>query len=246
MIKKETLRYAAAGLMIFTLFFGGALAYMRSQDTAKNTFGTGENKINIVEEFEPPKETVPGVTAFKKRITVDNTGDTDAFIRVFVDFSSLEALNHSFVAQTAPRNVNKNLGKYEEGMTDEEKEAAVSAAESAILTAGYVRCEDFWKEGGPARGWVYIPESEEEPELGGYFYYTESVAPGRSTNDLIHSICTYYPDTTEIKPYQIFVYAESVQVLDKDGVRFEDSEWREAWDEFTSRKNPEPTSNTTP
>lgn len=225
-----------AGVLVFLLTFGGTLAYIRSMDTKKNDFGIGENRIDVFEDFDPPAEMVPGCNVYKKKIEISNTGNTDTFVRVFLDFSNIEAIEHSFVATSAPSALSPDLGVYTDGMTDGEKEAARTAAEAEILAAGYSTYDDFWTEGGPDNGWVFIPESAEEPELGGFFYYTQAIAPGEKTGDLIHSICSYFPDSADIKPYQVIVYAESIQVYDKEGNMFADSEWKNAWEEYTARK----------
>lgn len=73
-------------------------------------------------------------------------------------------------------------------------------------------------------------------ELGGYFYYTGIVQAGKSTEELIDSVCTYFENAEAVEPCQIYVYAESVQTYDKDGRAFEESQWREAWEEFLNRK----------
>lgn len=86
------------------------------------------------------------------------------------------------------------------------------------------------------QGWEYLSR-EGEGEFGDYYYYTEELKPGEVTNALFDSIRTTIADAGQIKDYELIVYAESVQVLDKDGGEFPASEaWKQAWEEFLGRR----------
>ena len=205
-------------------------------DKKANTISVGENKIEITEDFTPPAEMTPGCNVYKKKVSVKNAGNTDAFVRVFLDFSNIEAVENSYVATSAPSSLPQDLGAFTDTMTDDEKAAAKEAAINSIKAAGYKSYDEFWSATGADNDWVFVPESDSEPVVGGFFYYTKSIAPGESTQDLIHSICTYFPTAGEIKPYEVLVFAESVQTFDKDGARFEDAQWKQAWEEFLGRR----------
>ena len=84
--------------------------------------------------------------------------------------------------------------------------------------------------------WTYIEESD-DAELGGYYYYTEPVAAGKTTDALFKKVKTTFQTAEDVQDYEIIVYAESVQTADKDGAEFTGSDpWKQAWTEFLSRK----------
>lgn len=205
---------------------GVTVAYFTSAARSKNSFTIGTNTITIDENFKPPKELKTGLNTYKKQIKIKNTGTTDAFVRVYVEFSDSDAGNCSFISSNAPSSVSIPGG------------TSFSDASEALKSAGYKSHDEFWSTDGPTNGWAYIPddESNESDELGGYFYYTKHIAPGEKTDDLINTIATYYETADQVKDYEVIVYAESVQTADINGETFEDSKWQKAWDEFTSRK----------
>ena len=85
-------------------------------------------------------------------------------------------------------------------------------------------------------GWVYVLE-EEDDSLGGYYYYTEIVEPGKQTEPLLEKVKTHFDTADQIIDYDIIVYSESVQALDKDGAEFEGNDaYRTAWTEFVERR----------
>lgn len=77
-------------------------------------------------------------------------------------------------------------------------------------------------------GWVYA----DDERLAPYYYCTEAVAPGESTPVLFAQAETVF-ETGEALPFDISVYAESVQIPDRHGEPFagEDA-WKQAWLEF--------------
>lgn len=86
------------------------------------------------------------------------------------------------------------------------------------------------------KGWVYISEDEDEI-LGGYYYWTGKVAVNASTDPLFEKVKTHFDNADQIKDYDIIVYAESVQVNDKNGAEFTGNDaYKAAWTEFLQRK----------
>lgn len=84
--------------------------------------------------------------------------------------------------------------------------------------------------------WVYIAQTD-DAELGGYYYYTEPVFAGEETSSLFKKVKTTFSDANDVLNYELIVYAESVQVFDKDGQEFtEASPWKAAFREFLERK----------
>ena len=79
------------------------------------------------------------------------------------------------------------------------------------------------------QNWVYVADGA----LGPYFYYTQPIAPNASTTNLLHSFKTTFAATDEIRDFDVYVYAESVQTRDNNGDLFTGTDtWRQAWTEF--------------
>ena len=66
------------------------MLYTIDAQTETNRIVIGYNEIKVREDFVPPKELKQGDNIYKKAVSVENTGNTDAYVRVFVDFSSKE------------------------------------------------------------------------------------------------------------------------------------------------------------
>lgn len=65
----------------------GINAYLTDGDKADNELVVGSNYIEIVEEFEPPSELVPGME-IKKNVKVENTGLSDCYVRIKAVFDN--------------------------------------------------------------------------------------------------------------------------------------------------------------
>lgn len=84
---------------LFVLFFaalallGGTIAYLTYHLRIVNQFQVGSNEISIEEEFEPPQKQGIGENVFKKKVQIENQGDTACFIRVFMEFSDTSIKN---------------------------------------------------------------------------------------------------------------------------------------------------------
>lgn len=81
----------------------------------------------------------------------------------------------------------------------------------------------------PPKGWAYYGEGP----LSGYFYYTEKLRPGDSTGRLLDRVKITVPEGfSDIRDFEIIVYAESVQAVKAggtDGNRKEYENYMEAW-----------------
>lgn len=226
MMKKVIIRLAQVAVFLAIVFgcvFAGTMAYLSHTRKGVHPISYGENENAITESFQPPKEMTAGANIFEKSVRIKNSGSTDSFVRVFLDFSDYAAGSRSYFAVEKPGTVS-----VAEGATQEEAKASLEAA-------GFIAYDDFYVGGDERNGWVYVPE-DEDAELGGYFYYTGIVEPGKSTDELINSVCTYFETAAEVVPYQIYVYSESVQTYDKDGRPYDAGQWKEAWKEFLERK----------
>lgn len=210
-------------ILIASLGIGVVFAYFTHARKLINKFTVGNNTITITEEFTPPKELKQGINTYSKKVQIKNTGTTNAFVRVYAAFSDSDVAATSFIAANKPKNVTVA------------SDATFDAVTTAMKNAGYKLSSDFWKENGPSNDWIYIPEDSDE-NLGGYFYYTKSIAPGKSTTDLMNTVSTWFKTGQDVKDYEIIVYAESVQTADKDGVTFNDADYQTAWTEYLARK----------
>lgn len=65
---------------------GTTTAFLSDADKAKNNFRVGTNKIEIVEDFEPPAKLEPNIE-FKKDVSIKNIGTGDAFVRIKAVFT---------------------------------------------------------------------------------------------------------------------------------------------------------------
>ena len=108
-MKKKLLLVAAATICL-AAGASGTLAYFTSENTAHNVITSGGVKIEVVEKTQDkngalvdfPKEGMSGVmpgTEVSKIVTVKNTGDSEAWIRVLVG-SKIKAADGSDLSLT--------------------------------------------------------------------------------------------------------------------------------------------------
>ena len=64
----------------------GVNAYLSARADAQNDFSIGRVNSEIVEEFDPPPEVLPG-SIIPKKVQIRNTGLTGSYVRVQVLFS---------------------------------------------------------------------------------------------------------------------------------------------------------------
>ena len=87
-------------------------------------------------------------------------------------------------------------------------------------------------------GWAFVtPADDAVVGDGGYYYYTKPLQPGKSTEPLFEKVKTTFAKAEDVQDYEIIVYAECVQTLDKVGAEFTGSTpWKSAWKEFLERR----------
>ncbi|MCD8083709.1 MAG: hypothetical protein LUE86_09445 [Clostridiales bacterium] len=212
---------AAGTLMIAAT---GIYAYQTNSEKSTNTVTVANNEIEPNEEFDPPPELVEGINSYKKAVSIENTGNVDCYIRVRAEFSDSSITNVSGFSSDSSKN-----GTYYSANV-EGLDADVEDGEGNVVIES-----DEYVNNLPS-GWTYIPEDQDD-DLGGYYYYTNAVAPGDETTNLFNYVRTYFADASSIMAYDIYVYAESVQTLDKNGEAFTgDDQWEQAWSEFLENK----------
>ena len=219
------------------LLIAGLMAYLSDEEQNRNIHTVGHNTITPVEEFEPPDE-LTSDTVYKKSVRIFNEPDSvPCFIRVAVEFSDddirkksgfTNGTNEDLDARTYYSAMQSDLA---EDITKTEGEEGSETTTTLISKYSYLKHLPV-DENGNAE-WIYIPlDDSTDPDLGGYYYYTKIVDPNDYTSALFTSVRTYFGDNANIRPYDIFVYAESVQTVSIAGKEQEDGDWKEAWKEF--------------
>ena len=126
-MKKKVLLLLVVALCM-TAFTTGTLAYFTGEDTAHNVITTGGVNIAIVEkqavqgedgmtEIDFPKNGITGVmpgTTVSKIVKVQNTGASEAWIRVKVDASIISAKNETLGTSVMSYDIQKDW-EYDEG-----------------------------------------------------------------------------------------------------------------------------------
>ena len=95
---KKPLTLFVALVLLLTLAVGGSLAWLVSDDEVQNTMVPGKVPIEIVEQID-------GTT--KTSITIKNTGNIDAYIRVAVVSNAVDEKGN-VIAGTSDNKINAN------------------------------------------------------------------------------------------------------------------------------------------
>lgn len=85
-------------------------------------------------------------------------------------------------------------------------------------------------------GWEYIDETD-DPLLGGYFYWTDSLEKDEKTIPLFDKVKVVFENQDQIQDFDLLVQGECIQVADTDGTDFSGVDaWKQAWNEFLERR----------
>lgn len=188
-------------LLVITLIsiLPSTLMYLTNADIANNNTSMGYNQVTIVENFPDPPKLTAGVNEYTKGIKVQNTGTTEAFVRVRIAFSSKEAKDATTFKGSG--------GRYYD-------------IDNLTVTP------PLWKK----------TNNNELKKYGDYFYFTQILKPGVVSPSLTSVVRTYFENADDVVPYDIYVYAESIQVYDKDGNKYSSNQYEAAWLEYLKRK----------
>lgn len=208
-MKRKTKIIAATVSVVCVVFVavGVVLAYMTDSREKDNSVTVGYDSIEIVEDFSAPAKQSTE-TAYKKQVQIKNNGSVPCYIRVYADFSDSAVRNSSYFSNS----------------DDISADTYFLANRDTTDLNSYVN--------NLPEGWEFIPDDDSDTALAGYYYYTAPVQPGESTASLFKFIKTSYTDESEIRQYDVTVYAESVQTVLKNGAQPDD--YREVWNEFLS------------
>lgn len=197
---------AAAALAVVSLSVGLTLAYLMDAKNKENTVKVGYGDQQISEDFsEPSVQTMDNTN--DKKVSVVNKSTIPVFARVYMNFSD------SRVAGKAKVTYKKN--------NDD--------TEYKVTWADFI---NEMKKDNNGTDWKYLPESNENGELGGYFYYTKALEAPKAepdgteqTSNLIEKVHVNYGDSADdsnidkIQPYEVIVYSEVVQTVETGAVK---------------------------
>ena len=189
-------------------------AYLQSRVDQKNKFDIGEGRAEVTEVFTEP-ETLSMSNTIEKVVKVMNTGASDQFVRVHLDFSDTRALDKSTIQYTdsggSPRT------RSWRAFLDDPPEGWVYVSESDDpVLGGYFYYTSILEPG------------EETPAL------MNGVVTEYAQND---------DNTDKITDFDIVVYSETVQTGEiglsgASATEYKASQWDEAWRSFLALSEP--------
>lgn len=91
--KKILIMLLVALLGIAYIAAGATYAYLNANDLKANEFTIGYNDVELKEDFTSPIDINPG-DKIKKKVWVENIGNTDAYVRVKILFSDSDMKNN--------------------------------------------------------------------------------------------------------------------------------------------------------
>lgn len=208
-MKKRTLIIIVAAALVFAAATAITVyAYLQNTVQKSNEFKIGEDKAEVTEAFTEPPE-MHMTDTFEKVVSVQNTGTSEEFVRVYLDFSDSRVRDKAKIVYT------KN------GVSQE-------ADWSGFLNDlpddwHYVSETDT--DGALLGGYFYYGKILEAGET------TPPLMNGVKTD-----FTSYDGDTNadNISDFDIVVYSESVQTaeINSAGRVYTDNEWRLAWLSF--------------
>ena len=228
MFKKKFLP-AIAVFSVFALMSTGIYAYMTGAEQSGNIITVGQIRTEITETFPEITDDI-----YQKTVKIENTGNSPCFVRVFLGVSDSESEQVTGFGDT------ENGPWYS---------ANVNIDNEGITTGVYEKTYVEHLE-NLDNGWTYIPMSEEsaftgsmysandKELLGGWYYYKNVLKPEESTTSLLQYVNTFFDSLGENADFDIILYQESIQILDKNGADFnpENGEpWLQAWKESISQ-----------
>ncbi len=210
--RKKTIIAVAVPVILAAVTAISVFAYLQNTVEQPNKFSIGKDKVEVTEVFTEP-ETMAMITESEKVVKVKNTGSSDQFVRVYLDFSDSRIRDKSTLVYS------KDAGGQEQNL-ERDWNAFLSDLPD---------------------NWVYVPETAtgDDAVLRGYFYYTKILPPGEETTALIEKIKTEFSNdsnTDKINDFDIVVYSESVQTteINAAGTEYTNAadDWKNAWRSF--------------
>ena len=88
--KRNRKKIAVIAGLCLVLLIGGVYAYFFQSSELKNPFSTANPSIEVVENFNPADQWLPGEKK-RKEVTFTNTGDVDVLMRFKVEVSMIDS-----------------------------------------------------------------------------------------------------------------------------------------------------------
>lgn len=241
MFSTTSMKLVVAGttmLLCICLIIVGSFSWFTEHQTILNNTASKRMSVEVVETFQSPTSMRDG-EKIEKNVTIKNDGDVPALIRVAVDEALAlfeidpETGNLKQTAYTSPTNLIRQSDittwlatNVSQAYTTDStgKEETISGkyfdVSSVLLDTniGYLDSDrtaailDYFTitfgDVGMVSGHKWIYEN-------GYFYYTEKVDPGSSTQPLVYSVeaAEGLPNTYKGMYYKMDISASSVQPL---------------------------------
>ena len=194
---------AVLSLLVATTAVGVTYAYLQSTQQQPNTFKVKEDKVSVTETFTEPT-TMQIKNEFEKKVAVQNTGTSDQFVRVYLDFSDSRIRDKSKLVSS------KGEYSWNEFLTHlPDNWAYVSESDNQTL-GGYFYYTKILKPNEKTPNLIEKVKTD-FTEDG-----TENID---NINDFDIVVYTESVQTTEI---------------DQNGTQYTDAKWQTAWQNFLS------------
>lgn len=221
-MKKRKVMTGSAILLAVLAAAGGILAYLGASDKAVNTVEVAHDKIAVTENFPVPSDLAANSSNFyDKEVMVENTGNVDCYVRVYVDLPDSKTAEKSYYSADG---IN-----FYSAVRDAELSADSVTADSGktLHTQSFVNMLNS-QDGD----WIFVPDDDSSREkLKGYFYYKQPVSPGEKTPSLFTDVMM--KTDTDLEAIDIVVYAESVDSMYEDnGTAVSYADYAAAWNAF--------------
>ncbi|MEE5993745.1 MAG: hypothetical protein V3G42_10955 [Oscillospiraceae bacterium] len=189
-------------------------AYLQSEPKQENQFRIGEDKQEVTEVFTPP-EKMEMENAFQKKVMVENTGSSDQFVRVYLDFSDSRVKGKSTII-TSKNRAGENWDTFLNNLPDNWVYIPENPTDSQDKILG---------------GYFYYTKILTPNE------------PDNITTTLIEGINTNFGNdgnTDNITDFDVIVYSESVQTVEinTSGTQYSNPNWKDAWKSFLKDDTP--------
>ncbi len=195
---------AVLSVLVAATAVGVTYAYLQNTQQQPNTFKVKEDKVSVTETFTEPT-TMQIQNEFEKKVAVQNTGTSDQFVRVYLDFSDSRIRDKSKLVSSTGEEYSWN-----EFLTHlPDNWAYVSESDNQTL-GGYFYYTKILKPNEKTPNLIEKVKTD-FTEDG-----TENID---NINDFDIVVYTESVQTTEI---------------DQNGTQYTDAKWQTAWQNFLS------------
>ena len=220
-MKRKKVITGSAVLLAVLGLAGAVMAYFGASDDTENTVEIPRDKIAVSENFPTPSDLqAQSKNYYTKEVGVENTGNVDCYVRVYVDF---------------PDSVTASKAYFSADGTDyyrAVRDMTMAGDEPAADGDRVLHTQSFVNRLGQLDGdWVFVPDDDAREKLRGYFYYKRPVKPGETTPELFKSVMIMTGDVPET--LDLTVYAESVDSMKiTGGAKSAYDGYEAAWNSF--------------